>query len=573
MSDEDSVRIPKLSKNDSPGTVLKISLRNNHQSVLHSPPLMMNGNVVKESDVLKSRGVSNNRYQSLEIKGVNSPPYEDIKINSKQKIRIVDDETPRSLHRTPPKKLSVREIPKTPPKKIPIKENSSKKSRFEEPTSPLYVLPKKKNYENYEKKNYENYEKKNYENYEKKNYEMEEEDYFESSPIKNLNYKKTPEIKKNKYLEVPISPLITPKISNKTHVYASPASFSSLQNSPVPNYYSPAQNSPSPLVVRKNKNYRPSSPEISKKDNFEVNPSNVSPTNLKPIEVNPPGNVQEPFKNMDRTNRPPRPDYKSMSLEEQENYKLEFFGKFRTLARSYPELDVTIPSSSYELDVLHTMYENYVHQMNVSKNGREYQTYITLLFFGIEMLFLKCGLYYAKGFAASQIKIMNKYDMLLIELGEFSLVGQMSDWPPLVKIILLCAFNAIVFILVNVCTQNLGISDSLKETIINGINGYFDGNSCLEKPKKDRFGIDPLPTDNDGIMGTISGFVNMFTGSSSSSENLNPVANLISTAGEFMSGNLMPKQEDPTQKNTAKPSKNAKKQVNKNPPGEEPIIF
>lgn len=471
-------------KSQSPETVLKNSLRNNHipkkslrgSDILKSPPVSINGNITDAYTIIKNDGI----IPKIIVANVDSPAYSDIEMKATPKFRIQMDNDDVDVKNPPSVSKSLSRL------KAPVAVPIQKKRDH----SPINVKCLSR---------------------------------CESPPAE------TPKSSQYKYrLESPPST----RLQYSSRVYSSRNPNSSLPNS--------RSSVGSSRPVSRTRFLSPVKKNI-------MCPDSPSPkSRLKPLEVNPPGKVTNAKDN--------RPNYSSMSEQEQENYRVEFIGNFRKLNRHFPDMDFRIPDPETDLDVQHSIYERYIHDVLVHKNISNYQSYMVMFFFSIEIGLKACGLHYMEGFAKSQIAIMNKYDTILSELGEFDMIGGMSEWPPLVRLIILSLFNAVCFLVINLVAQYMEISDDTKMYIYNGIIGM----GTNKNSENNRSGIpDPPESDDSGIMGYIAPFAQFLGIGGANNNNLSTKTNLMAKAGDFISGQV-------GSKKSAQPSK---KNAKKDPPG------
>jgi hypothetical protein len=77
------------------------------------------------------------------------------------------------------------------------------------------------------------------------------------------------------------------------------------------------------------------------------------------------------------------------------------------------------------------------------------------------------------------MRSMNKYERLLIELGEKNYQsnntseGSFNNWSPEVRIIFIALINAVTFIIIKMLASYIG--EDMATTIIDGLSSYFSG--------------------------------------------------------------------------------------------------
>jgi hypothetical protein len=97
----------------------------------------------------------------------------------------------------------------------------------------------------------------------------------------------------------------------------------------------------------------------------------------------------------------------------------------------------------------------------------------------IELACTKLGLNIG-GYTVSQMKAMNKYQRLLIELGENNYVTYTNEikniqnkWPVEFRILFIALVNAVTFIIVKMLANHIG--EGMASTIVDGITSYISG--------------------------------------------------------------------------------------------------
>lgn len=224
-----------------------------------------------------------------------------------------------------------------------------------------------------------------------------------------------------------------------------------------------------------------------------------------------------------------RPDYAKLTLEQEIYMRTQFRAKFGILRTSYPEWNIQDPDERMTLDQIHDVYEYYIRQIMVSKETGQYKVYLVIFFMFIEVIGVKLLKLNMSGYTMSQLRIMNRYDTLLAELGEKWLVSSGSDWPVEARLLMMATFNAVIFIAVRYLCSWMGV-DGLAETIQNFVDSMLNGpgqnNNNLGYPgQASNTGAPPKPptpiigkSDSgagnplDGITSAISG---LFGGNSS----------------------------------------------------------
>ena len=213
--------------------------------------------------------------------------------------------------------------------------------------------------------------------------------------------------------------------------------------------------------------------------------------------------------------------------KEQEMYlRQEFKVKFGILRANYPQWNVIDPPDTLTVKQLNELYERYIRQIMVSKETGQYKVYMVIFLMVIEVIGVKFLKLNMSGYTMSQLKIMNRYDALFIELGEKWLVSGASNWPIEARIVMMMLFNAVIFLVVRYLCSWMGV-EGLADTLQGWIDSMLNGPEVFS-------GASAAPTGNSS-MG--SGPVPIPTNESSASSSGNPIDNIANAFGNFFSNN------------------------------------
>lgn len=125
--------------------------------------------------------------------------------------------------------------------------------------------------------------------------------------------------------------------------------------------------------------------------------------------------------------------------------KSEMIMKFRIMKRSYPNHEVIIPTEHDDLNIMKQMYNDTLREISFDENVEYYKGIMKILFPVAEYVCTEHIGIDMKGFAASQMEQMNKYDRLLLELGEKHQSRWGSDLPVEVRLMGMILFQAAIF--------------------------------------------------------------------------------------------------------------------------------
>ena len=160
---------------------------------------------------------------------------------------------------------------------------------------------------------------------------------------------------------------------------------------------------------------------------------------------------------------------------ERANYRL----KFDIIHRTYPRYPVPTFEDHDPLEFIAGEYDEYVRRIHIDNNVDQYRVYLVVLFLGIELFGTKVLGMDFSNYTMNQMSIMSRYERLLIELGEKNQSSDGSRWPVEIRILLLALFNAVVFIIVKVLSNNLGpdIANFIQSAVTNYLSGSYSSNA------------------------------------------------------------------------------------------------
>lgn len=132
--------------------------------------------------------------------------------------------------------------------------------------------------------------------------------------------------------------------------------------------------------------------------------------------------------------------------QSEEDMRLEYFRRLRILKREYPSYTFPAYNEFTSGQDLKRIYDDTYHTVTLDTNVEYYKTFLIVGFFGIEYVATKhFGMASFSGFANYQFQKMEKYNRLLIELGEKSYMSFANNLPVEVRLIGLLLFDAAIF--------------------------------------------------------------------------------------------------------------------------------
>lgn len=232
------------------------------------------------------------------------------------------------------------------------------------------------------------------------------------------------------------------------------------------------------------------------------------------------------------------PDYSAMTPEEQMQHRANFRTRFGILRTAWPNYYIPDVPDNMPLEQVHAQYDVYIRHIHISSSVDKYKVYLVIMWLLIELFCTKIGLKIG-GYTVSQMRSMNKYEQLLIELGETkykndAATGQMtgqSDWPVEVRIFYTALVNAVVFIVIKMVADYIG--EGMADTIVNALASYVTGSPS--QPGQTLFGGPQTPTT-----ATIAPMPNIGGGGGGLLGNLD-IPSLIANIGSSFIGGQAPR--------------------------------
>lgn len=131
--------------------------------------------------------------------------------------------------------------------------------------------------------------------------------------------------------------------------------------------------------------------------------------------------------------------------ERERREKADLLFKFMVLRRQYPNVEIPEFTEHSDLDTMKRVYEQIIRRVSLDSSVDSYKQYLVGGFMVLEWVSTNWLGIDLSGFTQQQVKMMNRYERLLIELGEknYSTVG--SRFPVEVRLIFFIIFNAGLF--------------------------------------------------------------------------------------------------------------------------------
>ncbi len=138
----------------------------------------------------------------------------------------------------------------------------------------------------------------------------------------------------------------------------------------------------------------------------------------------------------------------------------EYTWRFRILKKQYPSVDVPPPADFKfkQVSEIKSQYDDTMRELELDENVDTYRTYLFGSWLAIEFACTQWIGIDLSGFTKHQGMMMDKYNKLLIELGEKKRGTWGSDLPVEVRLVGLVLFQAGIFYLIKTASDKFGVS-------------------------------------------------------------------------------------------------------------------
>jgi hypothetical protein len=170
-------------------------------------------------------------------------------------------------------------------------------------------------------------------------------------------------------------------------------------------------------------------------------------------------------------------DYKT--AKDEDDQKRELLFKFNRLKKTYPKVDIPEFNMMSNHENMKKTYDSTIKNLAIDSTVESYKSYLMMGFMGCEVTLGKIG-FDMEGYTQQQTLYMNKYEKLLIELGEKSYVpSSINKWPVEIRLMALILFQTTIFIVSKIIA---------KKTNVNLLQMYNNVNGAYEQSKKNSSG-------------------------------------------------------------------------------------
>ena len=146
----------------------------------------------------------------------------------------------------------------------------------------------------------------------------------------------------------------------------------------------------------------------------------------------------------------------SRNTNDDEDLKRELLFKFDLLRKSYKNANIPEFTIHSDYNTMQRTYDSTIRQVNVDNNIETYKSYLITGFYITEFVLGYWLKFDMQDFTKQQIVNMNKYEHLLIELGEKNYVPEGSKWPVEIRLLFTILINAAIFIITKMVMKKIG---------------------------------------------------------------------------------------------------------------------
>lgn len=131
--------------------------------------------------------------------------------------------------------------------------------------------------------------------------------------------------------------------------------------------------------------------------------------------------------------------------EREHREKADLLFKFMVLRRQYPNVEIPEFTEHSDINTMHRVYDQIIRRVSLDSSVDNYKQYMVGGFMVLEWVSTNWLGIDLSGFTQQQAKMMNRYERLLIELGEKNYSTMGSRFPVEVRLIFFIIFNAGLF--------------------------------------------------------------------------------------------------------------------------------
>jgi len=172
--------------------------------------------------------------------------------------------------------------------------------------------------------------------------------------------------------------------------------------------------------------------------------------------------------------------------KDEDDLKRELLFKFQRLKKTCPKTEFPEFNMMSNHENMKRVYDSTVRNLAVDSTVESYKSYLMMGFMGCEVVLGKIG-FDMEGYCQQQTLYMNKYEKLLLELGEKSYIPSgLSKWPVEIRLMVLFLFQTTIFVVSKIIAKRTNVNVLQMYNNINGVSepsvrenssGYVSGGS------------------------------------------------------------------------------------------------
>jgi hypothetical protein len=157
--------------------------------------------------------------------------------------------------------------------------------------------------------------------------------------------------------------------------------------------------------------------------------------------------------------------------KDEDDKKRELLFKFKRLKKTYPKADIPHFDMMSNHENMKRTYDSTMKNLAIDSTVETYKSYLMMGFMGCEIVLGKVG-FDMEGYTQQQTLYMNKYEKLLIELGEKSYVpASINKWPVEIRLMALVLFQTTIFIISKIIAKKTNVN---LLQMYNSVNGAYE---------------------------------------------------------------------------------------------------
>lgn len=169
---------------------------------------------------------------------------------------------------------------------------------------------------------------------------------------------------------------------------------------------------------------------------------------------------------------------------DEDDLKRELLFKFELLKRAYKNTPIEEFTIHSDYRTMVKSYESTIRRVNVDSNIESYKSYLITGFYIVEFILGHWFKFDMQDFTQQQIIGMNKYEHLLIELGEKNYVPEGSKWPVEIRLLFTIIIQAAIFIITKMVMKKVGSGLFGLGNMMNMGNNNNNNNNLPSQPQE-----------------------------------------------------------------------------------------